>query len=368
MAPAIRSGPRIQCLSIHPYRLPLRRPWQSASGTFVERRGWLVIAESGGMRGYGDCAPLPQAGTETAERAGPVLGDWAKRLQGMDIDGALSGLGHAASDTPVASMALECALLDLQSRLAGFSLRRWIVGPDRTEEHESIAVNAMLGAVGNLTEGAIAGAIEQDFGVLKLKVGLTEPYRELAELDRIASALPVGVRLRLDANGAWDSRTAERLITRLNELPVEALEEPLAVPDPDTLARLQSLALFPLALDESLEPLMSRIGAARLPVRRAVLKPAVIGGLRATLSLARRLREAGVETVLTSLVESAAGLWAVAQLAAATGSPLPHGLDTARWLAEDLGTAPAPAAGRLRLPDAPGSGFHPHAREGDDHG
>ncbi|MGB5833742.1 MAG: o-succinylbenzoate synthase, partial [Thiohalocapsa sp.] len=63
--------------------------------------------------------------------------------------------------------------------------------------------------------------------------------------------------------------------------------------------------------------------------------------------------------VLTSLVESAAGLWASVQLAAATGSPLTHGLATGDWLARDLGLAPVPRAGRILLPDVAGSGFEP---------
>jgi L-alanine-DL-glutamate epimerase-like enolase superfamily enzyme len=66
---------------------------------------------------------------------------------------------------------------------------------------------------------------------------------------------------------------------------------------------------------------------------------------------------AGREVVITSLVESAAGLWATAQLAAAIGSPLAHGLATGQWLAEDLGPPPLPLAGRIALPDTPGSGF-----------
>ncbi len=368
VARPIRPGPRIRSLSVEPYRLPLCRPWQSASATFLERRGWLVIAQSEGVRGYGDCAPLPQAGTETAERSAAALSIWVTELQGLEIDGAMSRLGQGSSATPAVAMALECALLDLQSRIAGVSLRRWIGGQTGGGVADAISVNAMLGAVGKLTDGAIAGAIDRGFGVLKLKVGLAGPEPELAALARIAADLPPGVRLRLDANGAWDSKTAGRVVARLNDLPVESLEEPLAVPNADALACLQALAVFPLALDESLGPLVSRLGSEGLPVRRAVLKPTVIGGLRATLGLARRLQAAGVETVLTGLVESAAGLWPVAQLAAAAGGPLPHGLDTARWLAEDLGTAPAPAAGALRLPDEPGSGFHPHSRENDDHG
>ncbi len=92
-------------------------------------------------------------------------------------------------------------------------------------------------------------------------------------------------------------------------------------------------------------------------MRRLVLKPAALGGLRRTLALARRLQAGGIEVVITSLIESAAGLWPTAQLAAAIGSPIPQGLATADWLREDLGPPPRVQAGHLDLPDSPGSGF-----------
>ena len=161
------------------------------------------------------------------------------------------------------------------------------------------------------------------YRVLKVKLGCADPDLEVARLTRLARGLPLGVRLRLDANGAWDQETAERVIVALNGLPVESLEEPLTRPDPVGLIKLQALASFPLALDESLPGWMPRLGRRPFPVRRAVIKPAVIGGVGATLRLARRLRDLGIEMVLTGLVDSAAGLWATAQVAAAVGSPAP---------------------------------------------
>ncbi len=365
--PACSNGPqtRIESLSVHPYRIALHRPWQSARGAFGDRSGWLVRARSERVTGYGDCAPLPEAGTEPLDQSALALHAWETRLVGMEIDEALSLLAGGAPAAPAAVTAVECALLDLQSRLAGVSLRQWIARPAEADVPNSVPVNVVLGGVGTVGPDDVARACEDGFGVLKLKVGLADPDLELVRLAEIARSLHAGVRLRLDANGAWDGDTAARVVAMLNQLPVESLEEPLRVPDPETLSHLQSLAAFPLALDESLGSLRAGLVRGHLPVRRAVLKPPVIGGLRATLELARRLQEAGCEVVLTSLVETAAGLWPTAQLAAAIGSPLPHGLDTARWLAADLGQAPIPHLGRIRLPDGPGSGFQPHAPHGD---
>jgi len=167
------------------------------------------------------------------------------------------------------------------------------------------------------------------------------------------------VSLRLDANGAWDGRTAAGFIDGCAALPVESLEEPLALPDPQALARLQAAAPFPLAADESLPRLGLTALAEAGSVRRLVLKPPVLGGLRPSLAIARRARTAGLECVVTTLVESAVGGWTAANLAAAVDpeARLHHGLATGGWLAQDVAPAPTPAAGWLTLPETPGLGL-----------
>lgn len=351
-------------LTTRPYRLPLRRPWHSARGEVRERLGWLVIASADGLHGYGECAPLPEAGTEPPADAERRLGDWctlAKSLTGHDpVAGMLQALSGSTltcsrPSSPSADFAVESALLDLRARQRGLPLRR-LLQPDAADD---IAVNATLGAAATVTPAQVSAAYTRGYRVLKIKVGLRPADEELPRLLAAAHALPSDAVLRLDANGAWDEATAGAVIARLAGLPIDGIEEPLREPNDAALGRLQARAAFAIALDESLPRRAQPIDPAQLPVRRLVLKPGVIGGLRSTLRLAHRARDAGREVVLTSLIESAAGLWVTAQLAGASASPLAHGLATADWLARDLGRAPEPEAGRIVLPRTPGSGFEP---------
>jgi len=277
----------------------------------------------------------------------------------MDIDAALQLLRTRGTASPAAIYALECALLDLQSRLGGVPLRRRILGPGSAVARDSVEVNAMLGPSQQVSSETLDAAIAAGYRVLKIKVGCSDPEEEVRHLTALSQGLLAGVGLRLDANGAWDLETAERVIDALAQLPIESLEEPLARPDSAALARLQALAPFPLALDESLREWIQGADATPFPVRRAVVKPAVIGGVAATLHLVGRLRDLGAEWVLTGIVETAAGLWPTAQVSAAIGGTPPQGLATWDWLAADLGSPPVPEAGRIRLPDSPGSGFEP---------
>ncbi len=370
------------------YRLPLRMTWASARGEWRQRRGWLLQLQIDNDVGIGDCAPLPVAGTESIEAAQLALLTIQARAVGHDAATLLDVLEPELTATPATRWALECALLDVLSRQRGLTLRHFLVptAPD------VVPVNAMLGALAAVTPLAIHSAVAAGFTVLKLKVGLNAPLTELAQLRALARLLPTGVSLRLDANGAWDIATAQRMLDGLADLPIEALEEPLRQPDVAQFAALQQRVHFPLARDESLhtdlkspQPPFFKGGLFFLPPlekggrggfeigqlggfngrlgfefpRRIVLKPAAIGGMRRTLALAQQAQAAGCEVVMTSVIDSAVGLWATAQLAAASASPIPHGLATAAWLATDVGIAPQPLRGQLQLPMTPGSGFSP---------
>ncbi|NKN32251.1 o-succinylbenzoate synthase [Marichromatium bheemlicum] len=342
-------------LRITPYTLALARDWASARGGFVQRRGWLVRASAGGVSGWGECAPLPAAGTEQADVAEAALARVLGAAGALGAEALLDRLEALTLAAPAARHGVESALLDLIARRRGLTLRALLdpAAPARVE------VNAVLGALDDDPASALNAAAARGARVFKLKLGVAEPRTERARLRELAHHLPPRTRLRLDANGAWDAATAATMIETCRTLPVESLEEPLREPDPTTLAALQARAPFALALDESLAGPLAGLAPERLGVRRLVLKPAVLGGPRATRALAEHARAAGLEVVLTSVVESAAGLWIDAQLAAALAPAQTHGLDTAAWLAEDLGVAPSPREGVITLPETPGSGFTP---------
>ncbi len=197
------------------------------------------------------------------------------------------------------------------------------------------------------------------YGLAKIKVGLGAIETEAARIAEISSRAPK-LRLRLDANRAWTEDQAARFVACVANLPIDALEEPLACPTVESLRRLQRCASFPLAVDESLFELGPEALFAAAAVRRLVLKPARIGGYGRTLRLAERAADSGMDVVLTSVVDSAVGVMAAAQLAAALGGGAAHGLATSDWLACDVAVMPTIRNGRLELPDTPGLGLTPN--------
>jgi o-succinylbenzoate synthase len=319
------------------------------------RAGWLVGLATEGLQGFGDCAPLPSAGTEDHRSASTALAEIASHAERMTLADLLGWADERLVARPATRFAIECALLDLASQLRGLPLRKLL----KPSAPSAIQVNGMLGAIGELTAAGPCECIASGFKVIKIKVGLGSPDAELSLIRALARTLPPGIELRLDANGAWSARDAHWMIGRLASLPIESLEEPLRQPDRRELRALQAAASFPIALDESLCALLVDTDPGGLGVRRLVIKPAVIGGIRGAAALADQATAAGLDVVITSVVESAAGLWPTAQLAAAIGHGIAHGLATADWLEHDLGPAPRPVAGWLSLPDQPGTGFTP---------
>ncbi len=356
------TDPVIRDFRIEPYSLDLSQVWRSARGRIRRREGEILRLEdeSGGI-GVGECAPLAAAGTEDPDAARICLRECATTLLGQGVEAGLTQERFGDEESlsrpthPAAQCAIETALLDLKASRAGVPLRR-LLASDAADE---FAANASLGALdASIRERALA-AFSAGFQVLKIKLGTGDTATEQALLVELAAGLPASCRLRLDANGAWDEEDARAWLEVLRGLPVECLEEPLRVAAPERLRAFQSACEFPLAADESLQSLLVCSGTDWLPVRRAVLKPTVLGGARRTVALAKKLMQHGIECVVTTTVEAAPGRWLVAQCAAALGNELAHGLDTGSWLDSDLGPGPSILAGRCRLPQSPGLGFQP---------
>ncbi len=210
---------------------------------------------------------------------------------------------------------------------------------------DAVGVNVTVPAVGpRLAHGIVARS-----GCRTAKVKVAEPGQseadDIARVAAVRDALGPGGRIRVDANGGWDTEQAASMLRKLSVFGLEYAEQPCA-----TLAELASLRRrvdVPLAADESIrkasDPLAVRAaGAADI----VVLKVAPLGGVRAALRVAAGC---GLPVVVSSAVESSVGLVAGVALAAA----LPElrydcGLATMSLLTGDVTDDPlVPAGGML---------------------
>jgi O-succinylbenzoate synthase len=193
------------------------------------------------------------------------------------------------------------------------------------------------------------------FDVIKLKVG-ADVDGALACVGAVCAELTGGQRLRIDPNQAWSLEDAERALAALAHLPIDYVEQP--VDSLAALAHLRRASPVALAADESacdaegLREVIAR-GAADV----VVLKPMRAGGPRVALELGREARRAGLDVVVTSLIDSAIGVRAALAVAIALGPPLRAcGLATGALFSADLAAAPAIRDGVMHGWDGAGLG------------
>lgn len=276
------------------YRLPFRAPVRTAHGVWPEREGVIVrLEDESGALGFGEAAPIPWFGTETVD----------------EVEAALQTIGEWTSEE--ALRAVPARLGCLRSALAAARKLGAGVSP---EGRAHLAVAALLPA-GRAALGVVAGRAELGFRVFKWKVGVGDVADELVLLDDLCAALPPGAKLRLDANGAWDRRRAERWLERCAERPVEFVEQPCFAAATEGAERQRKVEALlrglaedfptPIALDESVvgEGDIARWLSAGWP-GVFVLKPALVGDLAGLLV---RLEQAKAKVVFSSALETAVG-------------------------------------------------------------
>ncbi len=290
------------------YRLPFRSAVRTAHGPWGEREGVLVrLTDATGGAGYGEAAPIPWFGTETVD----------------EVEAACRELGEKVDEArlvavPVRLGCLRNALMAARANIAGRVAISSAAGSQERRIRDNapyLPVAALLPA-GRAALLPIAAKAEAGFRVFKWKVGVEDVADELVLLDDVCAALPNGAKLRLDANGAWDRRQAERWLERCADRPVEFVEQPVSAETRGAVDLLLGLAgdfPTPLALDESLtggEDIERWLGAGWPGV--FVVKPALLGDVGAELD---RLAKAKAAVVFSSALETAVGARAALQAA-----------------------------------------------------
>jgi L-alanine-DL-glutamate epimerase-like enolase superfamily enzyme len=302
--------------------------------------------------GLGEASPHPALGDAALGELEAMLEALAPRLIGAEV----ACLGDFGADlAPALACGLDIAALDALARSRGLPLARLLSETVRA----SVPVNATIAAESDSEATAEAAAArEAGFRCVKLKVGMARSLeKERRRVAAVRASLGLEIALRLDANGAWDAERAVCAIRSLAEFGLELVEQPVVPGDLEGLARVRAACGVPIAADEDVT---DAAAAARLLEAGAadclVLKPMVVGGLRAALGITELARRAGASVIVTTTVDAGVGTAAALHLAAALPAKGPaHGLATGSLLAADIVARPlAVRAGRMALPEGPG--------------
>lgn len=352
---------RIREAEVVPYALPFREPYVTAAGTLTRREMVLLrLRSDDGLVGLGEAVPL-------SLRGGAGLAQVVTELEGLAerdrLDEALLASGATGLSPPARCAALT-ALLDLRGKRAAMDGRA-APGPSTP-----VRCNATLSAG---DPASVISAAEQwaaaGFSTFKLKLGAEtaktrlEPgflrSRDVELVREVREALGPRVRIRVDANCAWDVETAKRTLGELEPYEVELAEQPVAtLEEAVEVARSTSI---PLAADESIESRGDAERAAAMEACRMTgIKLSKVGGPEAAIEIAEVL-----PAYISSALDGPVGIAAAAQVAATLseaagdgGPDLAHGLATQRLFASTIASAECELRGdMLHPPPGPGLGI-----------
>jgi O-succinylbenzoate synthase len=355
--------------------LPFRHDIGTAAGVHRVRPLLYVRVVAPEGEGWGECAALAE-GTSVdpaldeleaaaADRGVPRLCT-ASAARGGDLpDGAEVPplFGSTPADRMLAAV-FEMAVWDAELRSKGLSAAEAL---GVREDFATMPVGAVAGIPLGHEVGALRAEVDAVVRAGAARVRLKiEPGWELEPVRAVRTDHPDLV-LQVDANGSFRNRSEDvATLSRLADFGVLCIEQPLPPADLVAHAQLARVLPVPICLDESLTtPRRVKDALRNGSCAMACLKPARLGGVRATWAAHAACAAAGVPTFVGGFFEAGLGRASNLALAARLDQESP-GLvsdvgDPGDYLSVDPCGYPPVVDGRVRVPTDQGLGKPPDA-------
>lgn len=258
------------------------------AGSFTISRGSktsadVVVAEitSEGRTGRGECVPYARY-NETTNSVIDQINQQSNAIS--------AGIGHPdlceVMPAGAARNAIDCALIDLGSKLSGDPAWKMLGLPEPTALETAYTIS--LGTPAEMAANAEKASTRP---LLKIKLGGDGDDERIAAVRKAAP----NCRLIVDANEAWTQDNFSSLIGACADVGVELIEQPLPA---DADAALKTLDRpVPVCADESIHGLES-LGAVIGKYDAINIKLDKTGGLTEGLLLAKAAEKEGLQIMV----------------------------------------------------------------------
>jgi L-alanine-DL-glutamate epimerase-like enolase superfamily enzyme len=262
------------------------------AGSFTISRGAkteavTVVAEvsRGDRTGRGECVPYPRYGETPEETLAALKSMQEPVARGLDRQAL-----QAAMPAGAARNALDCALLDLEAKIAGQRVWNLLGRPA-----PRACTTAYTISLGTPEAMAAATAKAAQRPLLKIKLG---GDGDGARIAAVRTAAPES-ELIVDANEAWTSDNLAQRLAECAEAGVTLVEQPLPAGQDEALARIRR----PLAVcaDESVHD-RSSLAGLRERYDAVNIKLDKTGGLTEALAMADAAQALGFEIMIGCMV------------------------------------------------------------------
>jgi L-alanine-DL-glutamate epimerase-like enolase superfamily enzyme len=261
------------------------------AGTFTISRGSrteavVVVCEirQGSAVGRGECVPYPRYGETVDGVAADIEAMIDPIDNGLDRQGLLSAMKPGA-----ARNAVDCAMWDLESKLAG--KRAWELARIASPKPLTTVYTISLGAPDEMAESARSCGRPH----LKIKLGGEGDADRLAA---IRAAVP-DATLVIDANEAWTVANLEKNLAVCERFGIAMVEQPLPAAEDGALKGIRRP--LPICADESvhdrgsLEHLVGKYDAINIKLDKT-------GGLTEAFLLADAAQKLGFKIMTGCMV------------------------------------------------------------------
>ena len=328
-------------LTYSPYNLKLAMPFFTSAGKIEERKGFIIsLKDLSGTEGIGEAAPLPEFGSESYEDDAAALKNINLRLK-FDLNNLLPSVEESLSEfsyLPALRSGLEQAMLNLICVGRKTTLSELFNKPVA----RNIVVNGIIGLVN--PDEAVERTRElkaKGFRTIKIKTGREDFEEDFETIKNIRDEAGHNLKLRLDANGKWDTQSAINNLRRFEQFDIEYFEQPVAsINDFPGICRETSI---PLAADESVRSYDDAVNIIRHNLASVViLKPMMLGGLAATMKIIDEAEKKNLKVVITSSFETSIGRSAAVFAAGILKNQTAHGLAVADYFKNTIVNDPFP--------------------------
>ena len=335
---------------ILPHKLKFNFPAGTSRGVYTERQVWYVFLSDDALNeglckdivadprllstrniGVGEIAPLHDLSCDYCKDFIQVIQDCCEKFFEQKQTSCLK-------DFPSIRFGIETALRSLS---APDGLTLWDTSFSRGET--GIPINGLVWMGDKETmRRRMQSKLEAGYTCVKLKIGALHWEEELELLRELRQFAPArNLQIRVDANGAFTEGNASDVLSRLAELEVHSIEQPIKAGNWECMAQLCHQSPLPIALDEELIGINEK--KQKMSLLREVnpsfivLKPTLHGGIEGCNEWIQLAQELGIGYWVTSALESNIGLNAIAQFTStlSTGD-FAQGLGTGQLFVENI--------------------------------
>jgi len=352
---------RITALRATPVAIPFR---EDENWAFGARRGMvsilLEVDTDDGLVGIGEASAYPSAEIVLAviRSIEPlVVGEDAFAIERIMKRINVIGTWHHVKATSPGIAAVEMACWDLVGKAAGQPLVNLFGGRvrDRVEYFYYLSRKSPADIGVDAKRGVAAG-----FHTLYLKVGSDDWRDDIERVEAVRDAAGPDALIRVDANEAWSSAAAIRILNEMERSGLELAEQPVSGRNLAEMAYVRSRIATPLLANEASWTRYDQLEVIRHGAADVVsVDNQMDGGLLNLKRSAGLCEVAGLPVLKHSLGELGVAMYAALHVIASTPNFLHANQGYASFLTDDIirDASPLPYVdGCLDVPTAPGIG------------